>query len=147
MPKVWATHRLADPRLGWVSLDRVAAQWARSSLRRRGRQAAGVWKRGARARSVSVMVTAAWNGRVIAESDSTVVVESTHYFPVESVAAECLRDSDHTTHCHWKGDASYYHVVVDGETNENAAWFYAEPLEAAREIVGHVAFWKGVEVT
>ena len=97
--------------------------------------------------SVSVMIRAVWKGQVLAESDATVVVEGSHYFPREALATEFLRESDHTTHCGWKGDASYYHVVVDEQTNENAAWYYADPLEAAQNIAGHVAFWKGVEVT
>ncbi|GAB2824822.1 DUF427 domain-containing protein [Actinocorallia aurea] len=88
---------------------------------------------------------AMWKGQVIADSDDTVIVEGNHYFPVESVRAE-LRASDTHTVCPWKGTASYYHVVVDGEVNEDAAWYYPEPSEKAREIRGRVAFWKGVQV-
>lgn len=90
---------------------------------------------------------ATWNGATIAESDDTVVVEGNHYFPPASLDRRYLRESDHTTVCPWKGTAGYFDVVVDGETNANAAWIYREPKDAAAEIRDHVAFWKGVEVT
>ncbi|ABF46040.1 DUF427 domain-containing protein [Deinococcus geothermalis] len=89
---------------------------------------------------------ALWNGQVIAQSDDTVVVEGNHYFPRESVRAEYLRPSDTHTVCPWKGTASYYTLVVDGQENRDAAWFYPEPKEAARQIAGRVAFWRGVQV-
>lgn len=89
---------------------------------------------------------AIWNGTVIAESDATVVVEGNHYFPPASLNRDALEDSDHTTVCPWKGTAGYYNVVVDGETNANAAWTYSSPKDAAAEIKDHVAFWKGVTV-
>jgi uncharacterized protein (DUF427 family) len=89
---------------------------------------------------------AVWKDQVIAESDDTVVIENNHYFPLESVNRDLLQDSDTTTGCPWKGTANYYHVVVDGETNPDAAWYYAEPKDAAAEIRGRVAFWKGVRV-
>ena len=89
---------------------------------------------------------ATWNGATLAESDETVVVEGNHYFPPASVDRQHLRASDHTTTCPWKGEASYYDVVVDGETNANAAWVYRQPKEAAAEIRDHLAFWKGVDV-
>ncbi|HEX8299239.1 MAG TPA: DUF427 domain-containing protein [Rubricoccaceae bacterium] len=90
---------------------------------------------------------ALWNGAILAESDATVVVEGNHYFPTESLVAAHFADSDHHTTCPWKGVASYKTVVVDGRENRDAAWFYPEPKDAAHEIAGHVAFWKGVEVT
>ena len=90
---------------------------------------------------------AVWNGTVVAESDNTVVVEGNHYFPPDSVRAELFEPSDKTTHCPWKGDASYRSIVVDGERNPDAAWYYPEPKEAAAQIKDHVAFWNGVEVT
>ena len=90
---------------------------------------------------------ATWNGTLIAESNDTVVVEGNHYFPLESVKPEILRASSHQTTCPWKGMASYYSLEVAGETNVNAAWFYAEPKEAAARIKSRVAFWKGVQVT
>ena len=90
---------------------------------------------------------ASWNGQIIAESDNTVVVEGNHYFPAESVDAKFLRDSDTHTTCPWKGVASYYHVVVDGQENADAAWYYPETKSAAEEIKGHVAFWRGVSVS
>ena len=92
------------------------------------------------------MITATWNGKVIAESDSTVVVEGNHYFPPESIKDEYFKSSDHETSCGWKGVASYRSIVVDGQTNENAAWFYASPKSAASNIKGCYAFWKGVQV-
>ena len=92
------------------------------------------------------MVTARWNGAVIAQSDDTVVVEGNHYFPREAVDAAFLRDSDSHTTCPWKGIASYYTLVVDGAENPNAAWYYPEPKPAAAEIKDRIAFWKGVEV-
>ncbi len=91
-------------------------------------------------------MTARWHGVTLAESDDTVVVEGNHYFPAESVRMEYLRLTDAHTECPWKGTASYYDVVVDDETNEGAAWSYPEPKEAAREIAGRLAFWRGVEV-
>ena len=89
---------------------------------------------------------AIWNGKVVAESDDTVVVEGNHYFPRESVDDSFLVESDHTTVCGWKGTASYFSLNVDGELNKDAAWYYAEPKDAASEIAGRVAFWKGVSV-
>ena len=89
---------------------------------------------------------ATWNGAVLAESDATVVVEGNHYFPPSALRREHLRESARETACPWKGTASYYDVVVGGETNADAAWVYRDPKPAAAEIRDHVAFWKGVEV-
>ncbi|WLD56624.1 DUF427 domain-containing protein [Salinispirillum sp. LH 10-3-1] len=89
---------------------------------------------------------AIWNDTVIAESDDTVVVEGNHYFPEESVNEEYLVDSDKTTVCSWKGTANYYSIVVNGETNEDAAWYYANPKSTAKGIRGYIAFWKGVQI-
>ena len=89
---------------------------------------------------------AVWNGTVIAESDDTVIVEGNHYFPIDSVKRELLSDSPTTSVCPWKGTANYYSVTVDGAKNADAVWYYTEPKEAAKEIAGHVAFWKGVTV-
>lgn len=90
---------------------------------------------------------ALWKNTVIATSDDTVVVEGNHYFPMDAVQAECLEASDTTTVCPWKGTAHYYHVVVDGERNADAAWYYPEPKAAAQEITGRVAFWRDVQVS
>ncbi|PIQ78404.1 MAG: hypothetical protein COV79_05300 [Parcubacteria group bacterium CG11_big_fil_rev_8_21_14_0_20_41_14] len=90
---------------------------------------------------------AVWNNTIIAESNNTIIVEGNHYFPPESVKKEYLEPSDYHTTCPWKGKASYYHVVVDGNKNENAAWYYPEPKEAARNITGYLAFWNGVQIT
>jgi uncharacterized protein (DUF427 family) len=89
---------------------------------------------------------ATWNNAVLAESNDTVVVEGNHYFPAESVHREHFRDSATHTTCSWKGEASYYDVVVNGETNKDAAWYYPKPKDAAKNIEGRVAFWKGVKV-
>ena len=93
------------------------------------------------------MAKATWNGVTIAESDDTVIVENNHYFPLASVRPEILRPSDTHTACPWKGTASYYTLEVDGETNVDAAWYYPEPKDAAKEITGRVAFWRGVVVS
>ncbi len=90
---------------------------------------------------------ATWNGTVIAESDDTVVVERNHYFPIDSVKPEVLRESGTHSTCPWKGEASYYTIEVDGERNVDAAWYYPEPKAEAAEIAGRVAFWRGVSVT
>ena len=90
---------------------------------------------------------AIWKGEVIAESSDTVVVEGNHYFPADAVVQERVRPSDTTSVCPWKGTASYYDVVVGDTVNRDAAWVYPEPKDAAREIAGHVAFWRGVEVS
>ncbi|MFN8023398.1 MAG: DUF427 domain-containing protein [Acidimicrobiales bacterium] len=92
------------------------------------------------------MVRATWNGEVIAESDDTVVVEGNHYFPIESVRADVLRPSDTHTVCSWKGTASYYTLAVGGAENPDAAWYYPAPKDAATQITGRVAFWRGVQV-
>lgn len=92
------------------------------------------------------MATATVNGVVIAESDTTVVVEGNHYFPAESIRCEYYTETDHHTVCGWKGTASYYDVTVKGETLSNVAWFYPEPLEAAANITNHVAFYPRVDV-
>lgn len=90
---------------------------------------------------------ATWNDAIIAESDDTVVVDGNHYFPRESLNDDYVVPSDHTTVCGWKGTAEYYSLNVDGQTNENAVWYYATPKEAAKEIAGRVAFWNGVTVS
>lgn len=89
---------------------------------------------------------ATWNGAVIASSDDIVTVEGNAYFPAESLDADLVRPSSHRTVCGWKGEAHYYDVVVNGQVNTNAAWFYPEPKSAADSIRGRVAFWKGVRV-
>lgn len=92
------------------------------------------------------MPKAVWNGTVIAESDDTVVVEGNHYFPADAVSEEFLVKSSTQTRCPWKGMASYYTIEVDGERNNDAAWYYPEPSPAASKIKDHVAFWRGVHV-
>jgi uncharacterized protein (DUF427 family) len=89
---------------------------------------------------------ARWNDTVIAESDSTVVVEGNHYFPPDSINRDLLIPSETTTVCPWKGTASYYSLSVNGKENPDAAWYYPSPKDAAAQIKDHVAFWRGVKV-
>ena len=89
---------------------------------------------------------AVWNGAVIADSQDIVTVEGNHYFPLSSVDTALLEPSAHTSVCPWKGTAKYYSLRVNGELNANAVWYYDEPKDAARQIKGRVAFWKGVSV-
>jgi uncharacterized protein (DUF427 family) len=92
-------------------------------------------------------VKAIWNGAVLAESERTEVVEGNHYFPPEAVKRQYFAPSETHTICPWKGTASYYTVQVDGKSNPDAAWFYPQTKDAAKNIENYVAFWKGVEVT
>lgn len=92
------------------------------------------------------MPRAIWKNTVIAESTDTVVVEGNHYFPRECLNDAYVNESLHTSHCGWKGEARYFNVSVNGETNANAAWYYPTPKPAAKAITGRVAFWKGVQV-
>ncbi len=89
---------------------------------------------------------AIWKNTVLAESDDTVVVEGNHYFPEDSLRRDHFRASDHRSVCPWKGTASYYDVVVGDEVNANAAWYYPQTKDAAKQISGRVAFWRGVDV-
>jgi uncharacterized protein (DUF427 family) len=93
------------------------------------------------------MKRASWNGTVIAESDDIVTVEGNAYFPQSALKKEYFKPTDTHTTCAWKGTASYLSVVVNGEINTDAAWFYPRPSDAAKEIAGRVAFWRGVVVT
>ncbi|HSI49640.1 MAG TPA: DUF427 domain-containing protein [Ideonella sp.] len=90
---------------------------------------------------------AIWNHTVIAESDDIVTLEGNHYFPETALKREFTTFSNHRTSCVWKGQAHYLSLFVNGEMNPDAVWFYPEPSEAAAEIKGRVAFWKGVQVT
>ena len=94
------------------------------------------------------MPKAIWNGAVIADAseDAIELVEGNVYFPADCVRREYLQPSDTHTVCGWKGTASYYHVAIDGQLNRDAAWYYPEPKDAARNITGRIAFWKGVVV-
>jgi uncharacterized protein (DUF427 family) len=93
------------------------------------------------------MASASWNGVVIAESDNTIVVEGNHYFPRDSLNTEYFSDASERTSCPWKGIASYFDVVVEGQVNPGAAWYYPEPKPAASDIKDYVAFWRGVKVS
>jgi uncharacterized protein (DUF427 family) len=90
---------------------------------------------------------ATWNNEIIAQSDATVVVEGNHYFPATSINMEYFKQSEKNTVCSWKGTASYYDIVVNGQTNKDAAWYYPEPKSDASHIAGHIAFWRGVVVS
>lgn len=92
------------------------------------------------------MPKATWNGVVLAESDQCEVVEGNQYFPPDSIDKQYFQDSSTHSTCPWKGVASYYNIVVDGQVNKDAAWYYPEPKDAAKNIKGHVAFWRGVQV-
>jgi len=89
---------------------------------------------------------AIWNGAVLADSDETIVVEGNHYFPPDTIKREYFQESSTHTTCPWKGEASYYNVVVNGQVNKDAAWYYPETKPAANEIRDRVAFWHGVKV-
>jgi uncharacterized protein (DUF427 family) len=89
---------------------------------------------------------AIWHNEVLAESNDTIVVEGNHYFPPDAINREYFRQSDTHTTCPWKGKASYYDIVVNGNMNKDAAWYYPEPKEAARQIKDYIAFWRGVRV-
>ncbi len=89
---------------------------------------------------------AIWNGQILAESDKTIVIEGNHYFPPNEINKEYFKPSATNTICPWKGTANYYDVVVSGEANKDAAWFYPTPKAEAKEIENYVAFWKDVEV-
>jgi uncharacterized protein (DUF427 family) len=98
-------------------------------------------------RKEEASMKAVWNGTVVAESNDTVVVEGNHYFPANSIRADYLLPSNTKTMCSWKGQASYHTLFVNGDANPDAVWYYPDPKEAAAEIKGRVAFWKGVKVT
>ncbi len=89
---------------------------------------------------------AIWNGAVLAESDDTILIEGNHYFPPDSVKRKCFQESSQHTVCPWKGQASYYDVVVDGKVNRDAAWYYPSPKPTAAQIKNYIAFWRGVKV-
>ncbi len=89
---------------------------------------------------------ATWNGEILAESETTEVVEGNHYFPPQSLNCEYFEESDTHTVCSWKGTANYYHIQVDGQRNKDAGWYYPDPKPEAKNIAGYVAFWKGVQV-
>jgi uncharacterized protein (DUF427 family) len=90
---------------------------------------------------------ATWNGATLAQSDATLVVEGNHYFPRTSIQEQYLRKSENHTTCYWKGEASYYDIVVDDQINKDAAWYYPNPSDAAMQIKDYIAFWKGVRVS
>jgi uncharacterized protein (DUF427 family) len=98
-------------------------------------------------RFLILSMKAIWNGSVIAESDDTIVIENNHYFPPDAVKQEFFITSGTHTICPWKGEASYFNVQVDGKTNDDAAWYYPAPKDAAKEIKNYIAFWKGVKVS
>lgn len=89
---------------------------------------------------------ATWNNQTLAESDDTIVIENNHYFPASSIKKEFFKPSNKHTTCPWKGEADYYTLEVEGQKNEDAAWYYPNPKDAASEIKEYVAFWKGVKV-
>ena len=92
------------------------------------------------------MPKAIWNGAILAESDRCEVVEGNQYFPPDSIKSEYFQESNTHTNCPWKGQASYYNIVVEGEVNKDAAWYYPNVKDAAKQIKGYIAFWRGVKV-
>lgn len=90
---------------------------------------------------------AMWNDTVLAESEDTILVEGNHYFPPDSINEKYIQENDNRYECPWKGTAHYFHVEANGKTNEDAAWSYPQPKDAAKNIAGYLAFWHGVEVT
>ncbi len=92
------------------------------------------------------MPKATWNGVTLAESNNCIVVEGNQYFPPDAVKRQYFKESTTHTTCPWKGEASYYSLEVDGKVNQDAAWYYPQPKEAAREIKDYIAFWHGVQV-
>ena len=92
------------------------------------------------------MPKAIWNGAVLAESDQTIVVEGNHYFPPTAIHTQYFVDTLTHSVCSWKGTASYFSVTVNGQTNRDAAWYYPAPTDAASQIKGYVAFWRGVQI-
>ena len=93
------------------------------------------------------MTKAIWTGTTIAQTDQAIEVEGNHYFPAEAVDTRFLQPSAKRSTCHWKGEASYFDIVVDGQVNKDAAWCYPSPSPKAQNIAGYLAFWKGVQVT
>ena len=89
---------------------------------------------------------AIWNEKIIAQSDNTIEVEGNQYFPANSIKEEYFKNSNTNTQCHWKGEASYKSLEIDGKSNLDAAWYYPDPKEAAVKIKGYFAFWKGVKI-
>lgn len=89
---------------------------------------------------------AIWNNKILAESKDTIIIEGNHYFPPQTINREYFKESGSHTNCAWKGTASYYSVEVEGQINKDAAWYYPEPKEAAKEIKNYVAFWRGVKI-
>jgi uncharacterized protein (DUF427 family) len=92
-------------------------------------------------------VKAYWKNQLLAESNDTVIIDNNHYFPASSLNMDFFEASNKETHCHWKGEAHYYTIIVNNEINKDAAWYYPSPKDAAKEIKDHVAFWRGVKVT
>ncbi|OGU35084.1 MAG: hypothetical protein A2068_00600 [Ignavibacteria bacterium GWB2_35_6b] len=90
---------------------------------------------------------AIWNNKILAESNDTIIIEGNHYFPPQTINKEYFKESDTHTICPWKGTASYYSVEVEGQVNNDAAWYYPEPKVAAKQIKNYVAFWRGVKVS
>jgi uncharacterized protein (DUF427 family) len=126
-----------NPAARW---EQTCRPWCWYSQRRRRIHAGGTQQKR------NHMVRAIWNGKVIAESTDTVVVEGNHYFPRDAVNAGYLRDSDLYSVCPWKGKASYHTLEVDGKVNADAAWFYPEPKARAKQIEDRIAFWRGVTI-
>ncbi len=91
-------------------------------------------------------VRAVLGGETVVDSRGVKILHETghlpvYYFPEEDLRHDLLEESDHTTHCPFKGDASYRSVRVGDRVAENAVWGYPEPLEDAPPIFGYAAFY------
>ena len=93
------------------------------------------------------MSKATWQGVVLAQSAETIEIEGNQYFPPDSVNRQYLEDSTTQSTCPWKGEASYYNIIVNGNKNPDAAWYYPDPKDAAARIKNYVAFWKGIDIS
>jgi uncharacterized protein (DUF427 family) len=120
-------------------MERTLSRWSRTNLPE-------IWYCENMKEQGENMAKAVWNGKVVAESDKTQVVEGNIYFPHDSIDREFFRSSSTISTCPWKGQARYYTILVDGQENSDAAWYYPDPKPAARAIKNHVAFWRGVEI-
>ena len=94
----------------------------------------------------NIKMKAIWNNEILADSDRTIEIEGNQYFPPDSINPEFFKPSAATTICGWKGTANYYDIVAGGATNKDAAWFYPQAKDEAKEIENYVAFWKGIEI-
>ncbi|MCW2308147.1 DUF427 domain-containing protein [Rhodobium gokarnense] len=100
-------------------------------------------------------ITVRLAGTIVAESGEALALSEgsypvVYYVPQKDLRPDAFEPSAHRTHCPFKGDASYFHIVAKGTRAENAAWSYRTPIEGTAAIAGHVAFYPDkveIEVT